>query len=202
VIVRGLLPLAAAAVVLASPAPAPDAHDRALATRLAAEVATFRALATPGSSSASPALKSCAALKGASADKEFAAAFAVTPVLLGELVHRFRPQFVTLRDTVGALHPDSPLFRRWIAALGESVALTLRFDTRGKKIDLCKAAAVILDKSSTAADWRRAVGFGPALFSRLFDSKAEATLTALNPKMRAFLVAAGLSPQSAKTLTS
>jgi hypothetical protein len=202
VTVRGLLSLAAAVATLASGAPAPDAHDRALAAKLDAGVATLRKLATPSSNTADSALKRCAALNGANADKEFEAAIAVTPVLLGELVHQYKPQLVELQQTIEDIHPDSPLFARWIAALKQSFTLTLRFDTHGRQIDLCKAAAVILDKSSTAADWQRVLGYGPALFAKLFSSKAGSTLTALDPKMRAFFVAAGIPARNAKTLTS
>jgi hypothetical protein len=200
--VRGFLSLAAAVTTLASNAPAPDAHDRALAARLDAGVATLRKLAAPSSSPPDNALKNCASLKGKGAEKQFEAAFAVAPVLLGELVHRFKPQLVSLQQTIEAIHPDSALFARWIVAFKQSLALTLEFDSHGKKVDLCRAATVILDKSSTPADWRRVVGFGPARFGKLLNSKAGATLTALDPKMRAFFVAAGISPQNAKTLTS
>jgi hypothetical protein len=198
---QAALPLAAAAALLVTSAPAPDAHDRALAARLDAGVATFRTLAAP-SSRAGSLPKHCAVLNKGSTANRFAAAFALTPVLLGEVVHEYKPQLVSLRKTIDGIHPDSPLFAHWIAAERQSFALLLRLDTHGKKIDLCQAATVMLDKSSTAADWQRAIGFGPALVSLLFNSKAEATLTSLDPKMRAFFVAAGLSRKSAKTLTS
>jgi hypothetical protein len=200
--VRGLLSLLAAAATLATASPAPDVHDRALAAKLDAGVATLRKLASSSSSPSDAALKNCPSLKGKGADKQFAAAFAVAPVLLGEVVHRFKPQLLTLQQTVEAIHPDSPLFARWIAALRQSLTLTLEFDSHGRKVDLCQAATVILDKSSTPAEWQRVVGFGPVQFSKLFNSKAGATLTKLDPKMRPFFVAAGISSQDAEALTT
>ena len=198
-----LLPAAAAAAaLLVSSGNAPDAHDRALAARLNTGVATLRKLAKPGAGAINLKPKNCAALRNGTAGERFAAAIIVTPILVGEVVHHYKPQLVAVQQTIESIHPDSPLFTRWIAALKESFAQTLQFDTRGKKIDLCKAASVMLDKRSTPADWRRTVGFGPELVARAFNSKAQATLTALDPKMRAFLIAAGLSRQDAKTLTS
>ena len=122
---------------------------------------------------------------------------ALAPVLLGEVVHRYRPQLVALRNTIDGMHPDSPLFAQWIGALQQDFALVLQLDTHGRKIDLCKAAGVILDKSSTAAQWRRATGMDPALLARFFDNKSQAKLTALEPKMKSFFVSAGLSAQDA-----
>lgn len=198
---RGLLSFVAAAATLVWASPAPDNHDRALAARLDAGVQTLRQLAKPGGSSPDLTPKNCAALRGGT-DKTFEAAILVTPVLVGELVHEHKAQLVAVQQTIDSIHPDSPLFARWVAALRKSFAQTLQFDTRGKKIDLCQAATVMLDKGSTAADWRRVVGFGPDVFAQAFNNKANATLTNLDPRMRAFFIAAGLSRQHAATLTS
>jgi hypothetical protein len=100
------------------------------------------------------------------------------------------------------LHPHSALFRSWTAAEARDLALILKFDNHGKKIDLCQAAAVMLDKKTTPADIRRVIGIDPALIALLFQRPVSKTLTHLNPKMRAFFVAAGLPAADAKTLTS
>jgi len=69
-----------------------------------------------------------------------------------------------------------------------------------KMIDL-----VLVSKTSTAQDVRNALGIDPSLIAKLYElgsSKAGTTLTHLNPKMRAFFVAGGLTAKSAKALTS
>ncbi len=183
----------------------PDAHDRALAARLDAKVATFRAIAarTSGGNS-TKSLNSCAYLKKHPKDA-FAAVFALLPALLAQVVNEYRPQLTDLRDTVVAMHPDSPLFRQWLAATGESFGLILTFDNHGKKIDLCRAAQVMLSKTSTPADVKRVLGIDPALVATLFSrssTEASTTITKLNPKMRAFLVAAGVSRRNAVAMTT
>lgn len=197
--VRWLLPLAATAAFAAS-STAPDTHDRALAHKLNKSIATLRALSKSSKSIDALMPKKCASLNGS--DQQFAAAIALTPVLLGQAVHQYKAQLVSLRNTIVGMHPDSPLFAQWIGALQQDFALILQLDTHGRKIDFCKAAGVILDKSSTPAQWRRATGMDPALLARFFDNKSQAKLTALGPKMKSFFVAAGLSAQDAATLTS
>ena len=73
--------------------------------------------------------------------------------------------------------------------------------SRGQ-IDLCRATAVIRDKASREADYRSALGVNPALVAQLFQSAASQTVTTLDPQMRSFFVAAGLSVKNATTLTS
>jgi hypothetical protein len=100
------------------------------------------------------------------------------------------------------MHPDSPLFARWLSAEASSLSLLLQFDNHGKKVDLCAAASVLLDKKSGDADVYRVTGLHLTTIAQLFSSKASATLQKLNPQMQKFFVAAGLSPAGAKTLTS
>ena len=100
--------------------------------------------------------------------------------------------------------PDSTLFRSWVGAEQKNLELILAFDNHGAKIDLCRAATVMLDKSSTADDVQKVLGIDPSLIARLFSSgssAAGASLTRLNPRMRTFFVAAGLSRKDAAILT-
>jgi hypothetical protein len=60
----------------------------------------------------------------------------------------------------------------------------------------------MLDKKSTPADVQRVLGIDPSLIAVLFQSPAGAALAGLNPQMRAFFIAAGLSKADAKILTS
>ncbi len=198
-----LLALTAAGGALAVAA-RPDAHDRALAAQLNAKLATFAAVvAQSGENSLIKGeLRNCAPFKTKDAGKAFAAAVALLPALMVRLVDDYKPQITELVQTVEALHPDSPLFRAWATALGKSYSLMLEFDNHGAKIDLCHATTVILDKRSTAADYRRALGINPLLVAELFQSAASQTVTTLDAKMRAFFLAAGLSASSAATLTS
>ena len=184
-------------------AAAPDAHDRALVRKLAAQANTFSALASKSNSN-DDALKKCAFLKQ-NPSQAFAAAIALLPALLIQVVSEFKPQFVKLRGVLAAMRPDSTLFAQWAGAEVKSLDLLLKFDNHGKKIDLCKAAEVMLSKTSTSKEIRAVLGIDPALIAKLFasgTSGASATLTKLNPKMRKFLVAAGLTSKQAKALTS
>lgn len=204
---RALAAAAALAAVLAAAAlgaaPKPDAHDRALARQLDAKVQTFRDIAAKEgvSDSLKHSLDRCPVLQK-DPGQAFAALFALLPALLTEIVDDYGPELRGLRQTIAGMHPHAPLFRSWLAAEGQSFALILRFDNHGKKIDLCKAATVMLDKESTAADIQRILGIDPSLIAVLFQSPASAKLSKLNPKMRAFFVAAGLPAADAKTLTS
>jgi hypothetical protein len=195
------------ALVLAAAAPAaaprPDAHDRALARHLDAKVKTFRDIAsqTGGANDLKQSLNRCPLLKK-DPGQAFAALFALLPALMTQLVNDYGPQLRDLHGTMARMHPHSKLFRSWLGAEGQSLALILRFDNRGKKIDLCEAATVMLDKKTTAADIQRTLGIDPALIAELFQSSASAKLTKLDPPMRTFLVRAGLSKADAKTLTS
>jgi hypothetical protein len=204
---RALVLAFALAVIAMPPAGAaaakPDAHDRAVARELDAKVKTFKEVATKtgGSKELQRALDSCPLLKK-DPGQAFAALFALLPVLLIELVNDYGPQLRAVRSTVRSLHPHSSLFRKWLAAEGKSFDLILRFDNHGKKIDVCEAATVMLDKKTTAADVKTLLGIDPSLIAVLFQSPSSTTLTKLNPKMRAFFVAAGLPKADAKALTS
>jgi hypothetical protein len=198
------LAVAAVAVTAAlGTGPRPDAHDRALARRLDAKVQTFRKIAAQegGSDAIKQSLDKCPLLKK-DPGQAFAALFALLPALLTQIVNDYGPQIRDVQRTLSPMHPDAPLFRQWLRAENQSFALILRFDNHGKKIDLCRAATVMLDKKSTAADIHRLLGIDPALIGTIFKSPASATLTKLNPKMQAFFVAAGISKADAKVLTS
>jgi hypothetical protein len=193
--------LAAAAAFAATPKP--DAHDRALARHLDAKVKTFRDIAsqTGSSNDLKQSLNRCPLLKK-DPGQAFAALFALLPALMTQLVNDYGPQLRDLRGTMAGMHPHAKLFRSWLGAEGQSLALILRFDNHGKKIDLCEAATVMLDKKTTAADIQRTLGIDPTLIAALFQSPASAKLTKLDPPMRTFLVRAGLSKADAKALTS
>jgi hypothetical protein len=195
-----------AALVAAGAAAAsrPDAHDRALVHRVQAQANTFTVLASHAKSEET-ALQKCSFMKTKNASQAFAAAVAILPALVVQIVGEYKPQFTKLRRALAGMQPDSQLFANWIAAERQNLGLLLRFDNGGKPIDLCKAGEVMLSKSSTAADVRAALGIDPALVARLFSSNqsgSQSTIARLNPKMRTFFVQAGLSAKAAKALTS
>ena len=202
--------VAAAAVLAApaapAPAPVPDAHDRALIAKLDTKVTTFRKLAAErgDDSKVDESLKTCPAVQK-DPSQAFGAVLVLLPALLAELVNEYRPQLTEVHDTLTAMRPHSPLFRQWVTAEGQSFGLILQFDNHGKKIDYCDAATVLLNKKSTAADIRNAIGVDPALIGKLFStdsSTAGKTLERVNPKMRRFFRAAGVSPANATALTT
>ncbi len=141
-------------------------------------------------------------LKSAADKQAFTALFLLVPVFLAEVVNEYGPQIRDLQATIGAMHPHSPLFRQWLAAESQAVGLMLQFDNHGKKVDYCEAAKVLLAKGSTDADIYRVTGLHAVMLAKLFGSKASSTVTRLNPSMRAFFVAAGLSAAQAQALTS
>jgi len=202
---RRVVAVAAAALIAAgaaqAAAPAPDAHDRALAAQLNAKAKTFHSITGATSPSSQSSLDKCPAFKKKPADA-LSAFFLLIPVFLADVVNEYGPQIRDLRDTIGTMHPDSPLFRRWLTAQEGNLALLLQFDNHGKKVDLCAAAAVLLDRKSTDADIVRVTGFHATAIAQLFSNKTSAAVSKLNPQMRAFFVAAGLSPADAKTLTT
>jgi hypothetical protein len=182
-------------------APKPDAHDRALAEILSAKVTTFKQLSGTNDHSLQTSLERCTFIKKNPKDA-FAAIFALVPVVLIEAVDQYGPELRALRASIGGMHPDSPLFAQWLAAEGSDLSLILEFDNHGKRIDLCSAATLLLDKKTTAADVRRVLGIDPALLAKIFSSPVSSKLEKLNPRMRAFLIAAGVSRKNATTLTS
>ncbi len=179
----------------------PDSNDRALARQLSARVAAFRAIATKSGAGLQKSIDSCTAAKK-DPSQAFALVFAAVPALFTEIVTEYKPQIVALRDTVAAMHPDAPVFGTWLTALGQSFDLLLEFDNHGKQVDICKAATVLLDKHSTAADIHRVLGIDPTLLAQLFTNKPQKKLTKLEPQMTAFFIAAGLSKKNAQILTS
>ena len=195
-----------AASVAAASTPVPDAHDRALAQQLAAKVASLQKVAAAskgGDDKITKALKGCKGLGKTPADG-FAVVFAMLPVLLVDLVNQIRPQLLDVRSTIRAMHPHAVLFRRWLAAEHASVDQILAFDNHGKKIDYCAAARVMLAKDASDAQVRAVLGVSATQIKKLFSgssSQASATVTKLNPQMRAFLIAAGIRRDVAVRLT-
>jgi hypothetical protein len=181
--------------------PKPDSHDRALAALLSAKVTTFRQFAGTPDNSLQKSLDKCAFIKKNPKDA-FGAIFALLPVVLIDVVNEYGPELRALHNSFGAMHPDSPLFAQWLAAEGNDLSLILQFDNHGKKIDVCEAAMLLLDKKTTAADVQRVLGIDPVLLAKIFTSPVSTTLEKLNPKMRPFLIAAGVSRKNAATLTS
>jgi hypothetical protein len=199
-VVASIAAIAAGAALGA--APRPDAHDRALARALDAKVKTFREIASQtDNSDLKQSLDHCPVVKK-DPSQAFGAMVALLPALLAELVNDYGPELRGLRQTLVGMHPHSALFRKWTAAEAANFDVILQFDNHGKKIDLCEAATVMLDKKSTAADVRRVIGIDPSLIAKLFTSGSSSATTKLDPQMNAFFVAAGLSAKDAKTLTS
>ena len=182
-------------------APRPDAHDRGLAALLRAKVTTFQQLSGAKDNSLQTSVDRCAFLKKNPKDA-FGAIFALVPVVLIEAVNEYGPQLRSLRASIVGMHPDSPLFAQWLWVLGNDLSLFLEFDNHGKKIDLCAAATLLLNKKTTAADVQRVLGIDPALLGKIFSSPVSSKLEKLNPRMRTFLIAAGVSRKNAATLTS
>jgi hypothetical protein len=191
---------ALALAAAADAAPAPTAHDRALAAQLNAKVSTFRSISSNTAPADNP-LEKCAVFHG-DPKQALGALFVMIPVFLTQIVDEYGPQIRQLRETLRTMKPDSPLFRRWLAAEEGNISLLLQFDNHGKKVDLCTAVKVLLDKTSTDADVYRVTGIHIALIGRLFGSSQSQTLTKLNPQMRAFFLAAGISGADADALTS
>lgn len=181
----------------------PDAHDRAAALRLSARFAIFQEIASR-SSLGSNQLKDCAFIR-AHPSEAFAAAFSALPVVLIEVVQRFEPQLTGLRSVFATLHPDSALFARWLAAENTELELILSFDNHGQPIDLCTAVTVLLAKNPTVEAVRHVLGIDPRLLASLFSKRSQQlseTLSALDPTMRTFFIAAGMPRVNAVALTS
>ncbi len=200
-----VLALVAALALAASAAaaPRPDAHDRALVKELGEKVTAFQAVSAKTNSN-SNALKNCSVFRK-NPSQAFAAAFVLLPALLVDVVNHYKPQLTDLRDTLAGMHPDSSLFREWVAAETQSFDLILQFDNHGKAIDYCKAAQVLLSNKSTAADVRAVLGINPSLVAKLFQGGSHgpsATLARLNPQIRKFFVAGGLTVKQAAALTT
>jgi hypothetical protein len=203
-----VLVLALAASSSATAATRPDAHDTALAKRLAAQVTALSKLSgvtDNGDEKLNDDLKGCKGL-GTSPGDSFAVVFAMLPVLLIEGVNELRPQLLRVRAVIAPMRPHADLFRRWLAAEQAGLDEILAFDNHGKKIDYCAAAKVMLAKTPRDADVRAVLGVSLAQIQSLFSNtsasaKAGAVLKKLNPQMRTFLLAAGVSRPIAVKLT-
>ncbi len=208
---RFLMGVLLAALVVVSTAaaatPAPDAHDREVARRLAAKVVELQKLTTAskgGDDRITKALQGCKAL-GKTPAESFGVVLAMLPVLLIDVVNEIRPQLLDLRTAVAAMHPHAPLFRRWLAGESANIDQILAFDNHGKKIDYCAAAKVMLAKNASNAQVQAVLGVPLSRVKELFSgasSQASATVSKLNPEMRAFLIAAGVRRNVAVQLTT
>jgi hypothetical protein len=210
--VRRFLMMVLVLVMLSATAPAgaatpvPDSHDRAVARKLAAKVVELQKLGAAsqgGDDRITKALKGCKGLAKTPADS-FGVVFAMLPVLLIDVVNQMRPLLLDVRATIGSLHPHASLFRRWLAGEAASIDQILAFDNHGKKIDYCAAAKVMLAKNPTDAQVRAVLGVPLSRIKELFSgtsSQASATVEKLNPKMRSFLIAAGVRRSIAVELT-
>jgi hypothetical protein len=184
----------------------PDAHDRAIAQRLAAEVIALRKLATAadgGDERITKALEGCTGL-GKTPGESFAVVFAMLPVLLIDVVNEIRPLLLRARTSIDALDPHAALFKRWLAALRVNLDLMLALDNPGKKIDYCAAAKTLLAKNATDAQITAVLGVSQARIKALFSKQAAqagSTVKKLNPQMRVFLIAAGVPRGIAVQLT-
>lgn len=204
--VVGLASALAFAAAAAGGTPVPDAHDRAAAHALAAKVVELQGLTTASKGAddrITKSLKGCKAL-GKTPAQSFAVVFAMLPVLLIDIVNELRPQILDLRATIDRLHPHASLFRRWLAAERVGIVEILAFDNHGKKIDYCAAAKVLLAKKPSDAQVKAVLGIPLSRLQRLStsgSSKAQKTVSALNPAMRRFLIAAGVRRSIAVQLT-
>jgi hypothetical protein len=204
--VRALFVLIAAAVLtpVALAAPVPDSHDRVLMAQLEAKVAQYERLGSNSSSDIDALMSKCGLAKKDPA-QAFKVAFALLPVAAIELVQRYRGPFVDIRQTLGSMHPHSALFRSWVAAELRELDFLLRFDNGGKRIDPCKAAQVMLSEHPTAAQIKSTLGVDPVLLAQLVARSTTghaSDLKQLDPPMRKFFLAGGVSPKHADALTS
>jgi len=198
-----VLLVALALAPAAAAAARPDAHDRALVQQLAAKVTALQDISKK-TDNGNALLDGCPGFKN-NPSKAFAAVFALLPALLVDVVNRYKPQLQDLHDTFTGMHPDSALFRQWLGAQTQNIALILQFDNHGKKIDYCKAAQVMLSKNPTSEQIKDVLGIDPLLVAKLFSgtsTQGSKTVTKLNPQMRKFFLAGGLSLKQATALTS
>jgi hypothetical protein len=180
----------------------PDAHDRALMARLEAKVQLYAGLGS-SSAAADSKVKQCAFVKH-DPSKELSASLAVVPVDVIEAVTKFKKPFLDIQRTLVAMHPHDGLFRRWVAAERAELAFLLRFDNGGKVIDVCAAAQLLMQKQPPPAEVRAALGIDPALVPQAFlrALTTKSPLSKLNPPMRVFFIAGGVSKKNAEQLTS
>ncbi len=202
VLVLGLVCSAAADAA----APAPDAQDRAAANALVIKVTDLQRLSAAsrgGDDRITKALEGCKGLGKAPA-QGFAVVFAMLPVMLIDLVNQIRPQLLDVRATLVSIRPHAPLFRSWVAAQRTGIDEILALDNHGKRVDYCAAARVMLAKNPSDARVKAVLGVPLSRIETFFaggSSKAQATVSNLNPRMRVFLVAAGVPRSVAVRLT-
>jgi len=207
--VRTILVLVAVALLVpaaagAAAAPSPDGHDRALMAQLEAKVAQYEGLGSNSSDDIDKLMSKCGLVKK-DPSQALGVAFAFVPIAVIELVQRYHGPFVDIRQTLSTMQPHSSLFRRWVAAELRELDFLLRFDNGGKKIDPCAAVRVMLSKSPSPAQVRSALGVDPALLAQLLarSTRGHASdLKQLDPPMRKFLLAGGVSEKHADALTS
>jgi hypothetical protein len=204
VIVR-LVVVAIAAGVLASTAsaaPRPDAHDRALMAQLEGKVVQYENFGSNSTGDIEALMRKCGFAKG-DPSHELSVVFALLPISV--IVQELHDPFTDIEQMLSTMRPHSALFRSWVVAERNEVAFLLRFDNGGKKIDECKAARVLLSKQPRPAQIKAALGVEPALVAQLIlrsTTGAGSGLQRLNPPMRAFLLAGGVSQKHAEALTS
>ena len=204
----------------------PDAHDRALVTALVTDVATFRAIDTAAfGASEGRALRSCTPLlQGVRAhDKNMGTAFAslltagfdLSVPLTIELADANDAKLLALEARLELMHPHAALFARWRSDELAALRLIVAFDSHRTPVGACTAAAYMvglgrLDKAKQAAalaSFRAEVGITAGAFAalaqRLFsDSDPADLLSAIEPRTKAFFVAAGASASDATALSS
>lgn len=201
VMVLGLVAVSAAAAAT----PKPDAHDRAVARQLAAKVEQLQKLSSASKAADDRITKSLEGCKGLGKTpaESFGVVFAMLPVMLIDMVNELRPLMLDLRATLGTMRPHATLFRRWLDGQRTGIDQIIALDNGGKKIDYCAAAKVLLAKNATDAQVEAVLGVRPSAIKALFTSglAQSSTVTKLNPRMRAFLIAAGVRRSIAVQLT-
>lgn len=201
VMVLGLVAVSAAAAAT----PKPDAHDRAVARQLAAKVEELQKLSSASKAADDRITKSLEGCKGLGKTpaESFGVVFAMLPVMLIDMVNELRPLVLDLRATLGAMRPHATLFRRWLDGHRAGIDQILALDNGGKKIDYCAAAKVLLAKNATDAQVEAVLGVRPSVIKAVFTTGLgrSSTVTKLNPRMRAFLIAAGVRRSIAVQLT-
>jgi hypothetical protein len=113
------------------------------------------------------------------------------------------------------MHPHAALFARWRTDELRALRLLVAFDSHQAPVDPCTAATYMvrldaLTKAQQAAavlSFRTEIGISIAQFGALapkvFSNSYPATLlTAIEPRMAAFFIAAGASSSDAKVLSS
>jgi hypothetical protein len=170
--------------------------------RLEAKVQLYAGIGSP-SGAADSKVKQCAFVKQ-DPSKEFAASFALVPVDVIESVTKLKRPLLDMQRTLVSMQPHDDLFRRWVSAERAELAFLLRFDNGGKAIDVCKAAQLLMQKQPPPAEVRAALGIDPALVPQAFlrALTTKSPLSKLNPPMRAFFIAGGVSKKNAEQLTS